>query len=112
MADMSHTISSSTCSASAAVASCRRTKWSIYHRGKFTCHAQQNSSQRHPARLLCLPEESDHVGGIECRVDLGVPADDVVQADRAHAEQPGEDDRREEEPYAMGAVVLEREQEY
>ena len=104
------TISSSTFSA--AVATCKRKQWYGIISEHFTCHAQQNPSQRHPARLPGLLQECDHVGGIECPVNMRVPDDDVVQADCAHAEQPGQNDRREEESYTVGAIMLQSKQEY
>ena len=78
----------------------------------FTCHAEQNPSQGHPARLLGLLQEFEHVHGIECHVNLGVPFDDIVHAECAHADQPGQNYRSEEKPDAVGAVMLESEQEH
>jgi hypothetical protein len=43
---------------------------------------------------------------------MGVPVDDVVQADCAHAQKPGQHDGCEEKPHTVGAVMLEGKQEY
>lgn len=77
---------------------------------KATSDAEHNPSKGAPPVPAGLPEEVVDVVRGQRTDDGRVPPENVVDPDPADAGEPGEQDRREEEPDAARPIVLQREE--